>query len=482
MSIDRVKSTIAYLNMNKDKFWWTVPVVGALAAESLGACAPATSIAQENSNNSNSQENNPGTETSSHKTSFSWSSNKIEKASKDTGRPVEDISGYSITVEGAATADGNMTIDIITTIDKDGQSNSGFYGPGQTDKLGFLEYREVVIDGKTYVEQSTTDENGFRKVFLRYPGDASARLAAGGKITLRYFPTEFQSTILGDTGSLSMNGLAIEVNPNPKWTKESAYTVPFYTIDTHAVYDAATATSTPSDDETLSAPPTPEFIKLNIISSVEYTDPQGLANVSIRLDESAIFKGVDDITVNENFPGDADAAMAKFTQHFFWKVAKETNENAKDLTYEEYVNAWREYNVDPTNEDAKAKVEFTFFNDATGKMETHTPMNLEFVFGSAKKLEGLNTYLKNHIDGLRIEYNAGENKIVYISGLGDVTEITSYKDFGANLAKAANYLIKYKGKSLTNFNYVNIDESLRDFCCKTVEPRLEYLRMVNLQV
>ena len=231
---------------------------------------------------------------------------------------------------------------------------------------------------------------------------------------------------------------------------------------TQTLSPTATQTTIPTETLTPTETPVPaEFIDLKIVSEVEYINPQGLANISIKLDESMIFKGVDEVIKNENFPGGADAAMAKFAQHFFWKVAIKTNENAKGLTYEEYVDAWRKYKEDPTNNEAKAKIEFTFFNDVTGQMETHTPMNLEFVFGGAKKLEGLHTYLEDHIDGLRIEYNNVENKLVYISGFGDVTEVTSYKDFGADLARAANYLIKYKGKNLTNFNYTNIDESLR---------------------
>lgn len=182
---------------------------------------------------------------------------------------------------------------------------------------------------------------------------------------------------------------------------------------------------------------------------------------AIVLDKSMVFKGVDKVVKNESFPGGADAAMAKFTQHFFWKVAIKTNEMAKGLSYEEYVDAWKKYNADPNDSDAKAKIEFTFYNDATGQMETHTPMDLEFVFGSAKELEGLHTHFEDHIDGLRIEYNSVENKLVYISGFGNVSEVTSYKDFGADLARAANYLIKYKGTNLTNFNHTNIDESLR---------------------
>ncbi len=186
-------------------------------------------------------------------------------------------------------------------------------------------------------------------------------------------------------------------------------------------------------------------------------------HTAIVLDKSMVFKGVDKVVENESFPGGADAAMAKFTQHFFWKVAIETNENAKDLTYEEYISAWKKYNADPNDSDAKAKIEFTFYNDATGQMETRTPMDLEFVFGSAKELEGLNTYLDGFADGMRIEYNSEENKLKIIRSFDEVTEATSYKTIGAGLAKSANYLIKYKGKSLTNFNYVNIDESLRDF-------------------
>ena len=120
------------------------------------------------------------------------------------------------------------------------------------------------------------------------------------------------------------------------------------------------------------------------------------------------------------------------------------------------------YQDNPEDNDAKSKIEFTFFNDATGQTETHTPTDLEFVFGSAKKLDGLHTYLKGSQSGIRIEYDREKRLLRYITGIDYTADLTAYIDFGGSLAKAPEYLIKYKGMNLKNFNYTNIDENLRE--------------------
>lgn len=210
-----------------------------------------------------------------------------------------------------------------------------------------------------------------------------------------------------------------------------------------------------------------EFIEINVISSVEYNRPNDLIKTTISIDSSFASKpqgiAVDEVVLNENFPRDPEQAMSEMSHHMIYKVAVETNPEAANLTFDEFINKWQQYKSG--NIDAKKYVEITIFDDATQSEISIVPDNINYVFGTTSKFEGLHKFIKDkYDDGFRIEYHPDDNSVVILLGRATfIDNLTSYRHFASYLARSANLLILNKGDDFKNFDVSYMDKELLRF-------------------
>lgn len=237
---------------------------------------------------------------------------------------------------------------------------------------------------------------------------------------------------------------------------------------------APTATQTTVPTETPTATKTPisaEFIPLNVKSTEFSETKEGVTtNIVLSMDASMKMRPVgekaDEFVKNTNFPGGANEAMNAYARGLLYETAILTNENAKGMTEDEYLEALAFAQENPDNEEAWKKVEINIYDNATKTMKKvrfTTSTTLELVFVNYNLTNGLvNTYNNKIGEGIRVEVDKIVDTIRIIRGLeNDDRDTTAYVPFTYHMAGYPKLIAAYKGEVFMHKKQFSENKKLR---------------------
>ena len=218
---------------------------------------------------------------------------------------------------------------------------------------------------------------------------------------------------------------------------------------------AATQTPAPTATET---PVPAEFIPLNVKSTKFSETKEGVTTtIVLSMDASmkmrVIDEKADEFVKNTNFPGGADEAMNAYARGFLYETAILTNENAKGMSEDEYLEALRFAQENPNDEKAWEKVEIKVYDDATKTTKNVRPtadLIIDFTYvngGSTEGLTNINDERPN--SGFRIEVDPNTNTLRMIRGLDNYgQENTARSPFVNDMIRRPSLLKNYKGMKM----------------------------------
>lgn len=211
-----------YRNMNKDMrdipVWFKLTsavTAGSIVAAACEAKGVRPTTPTEQGTDSNTSEVTRSPENDAYKTEFFWKSDRVAETAQNVGVPVENVSGYQIVIDGAATADGKLKIDFNNFLDEETNTvRSVYYSPLYLKNLNETFLTTKTVDGQEIAQKQYYTSSGEVKTILEYPANSSARLVAGETITATVFPDDIQAAMIP---SYDGNGIKVIVSPNPEW-------------------------------------------------------------------------------------------------------------------------------------------------------------------------------------------------------------------------------------------------------------------------
>ena len=201
-----------------------------------------------------------------------------------------------------------------------------------------------------------------------------------------------------------------------------------------------------------------EFIPLNT-KRTEFSETlKGVTTkIVLSMDDSMEMRAIDEkadaFVKNTKFPGGSNEAMNAYARQFLFETAKLTNESAKEMTKDEYLNALAFAQAHPEDDDAWKKVEINVYDDATKTMQSIKPsanLTLDFTYvnGSMKdKMTNINPERPN--TKYRNELDPNANTLRMIRGLDNYGQSnTARTPFVNDMIRRPSLLKSYKGREI----------------------------------